>query len=174
MTFLEIWLLHSSLPAILGNIMCLILANIINTSSLQGDLLFAVSEERDLRLNIRNILNFSIHAKTMLPSSHETVKCIGLIATILAYESLSFCKHMKTMSLKVLRNIQFFLVHAIFSQSFVNPNFLHCVSVWASTFPSTLKPLQILQNKALRLIFNINNRSRVRYLYGSSGFFSVD
>ena len=88
------------------------------------------------------------------------------------------------MSLKILKNIgilsrlRHFFPRGHFKDnilffSFVNPYFLYCVSVWASTFPSTFKPLQILQNKVPRLIFNINNISSVSHLYGSSGFFSV-
>ena len=89
---------------------------------------------------------------------------------------------MKTMSLKISRNIGILSRLCHFSPmdilktiyfSFVIPHFLYCVYVWVSTFPSTFKHLQTQQNKALRLMFNVNNRSSVSHLYGSSGFFSV-
>ena len=96
-------------------------------------------------------------------------------------ENLSFHEHVKRISLKISQNIgvlsrlRYFFLRDILKTiyfSFVNPYFFYCVSVWASTFPSTFKPLRIPQNKALRLIFNIKNRSSVSHLYGSPSFFS--
>ena len=42
--------------------------------------------------------------------------------------------------------------------SFVNQYFLYCVSVWASAFHLTFKPLQTLQDKALRLMLIIDHQ----------------
>ena len=90
---------------------------------------------------------------------------------------------MKTLSLKISRNIgipsrfRYLFPKNILKAicySFVHPYFLYCISVWASTFPSVFKSLQILQNKAMRILFNVEHGSSVRHLYGNSGIYSLD
>ena len=121
---------------------------------------------------------FSLYLNDRVLKRVDKFKYLGIILD----ENLSFREHVKTMSLKISRNVGILSrLRHVFPRnilktiyfSFVNPYFLYCVSVWASTFPSTFQPLQTLQNKALRLMFNVNNRSSVSHLYGSSGFLSV-
>lgn len=109
----------------------------------------------------------------------DQFKYLGIILD----ENLSFHKYVKTLSLKISRNIGMltrlchFFPKAILKSiyySFVHPYFLYCISVWASTFPSVFKSLQILQNKAMRILFNVDCRTSVRHLYGTSGIFSLD
>ena len=121
---------------------------------------------------------FSLNQNDRVLKRVDQFKYLGIILN----ENLSFREHVKTMSLEIPRNIgilsrlrHFFprdILKTIYF-SFVNPYFLYCVSVCASTFPSMFKSLRILQNEALRLIFNINNRSSVSPLCGSSSFFSA-
>ena len=91
----------------------------------------------------------------------DQFKYLGVILD----ENLSFHKHVKTLSLKISQNIgilsrfRYFFPKNILKSiyySFVHPYFRYCISVWASAFPSVLKSLQILQNKAMRILFKVS------------------
>jgi len=100
------------------------------------------------RLGSQKIEQFSLYLNDRVLKRVDQFEYLGIILD----ENLSFHEHVKTMPLKIPRNIgilshlrHFFprdILKTIYF-SFVNPYFLYCVSVWASNFPSTFKPLQI-------------------------------
>ena len=47
----------------------------------------------------------------------------------------------------------------------VHPHLLYALSVWGCTFPSYLRKLQCLQNKATRIIFNSNRLTSVTPIF---------
>ena len=49
--------------------------------------------------------------------------------------------------------------------SLIHPYILYCSSVWLGTFPSTLSPIRVLQNNAIRSFCGIGNRDSVRSMY---------
>jgi hypothetical protein len=122
--------------------------------------------------------SFSLFLNGLELKRVDQFKYLGIILD----ENFSFHKYLKTLSLKTSRNIGMLIVFVIsflrlfqfIYYSFVHPYFLYCISVWSSTFSSVFESLQILQNKAMRILFNVNCRSTVRHLYGNYGVYSLD
>ena len=121
---------------------------------------------------------FSLYLNNVELKRVQQFRYLGIIID----ENLSFHEHVKIVSVKFSRKVgimcrlrHVFPVNILKSIYFslVHPFFLYSVSVWASTFPSVYKPLQILQNKAIRILFQIDNRSSVTHLFGSVGIFSL-
>ena len=49
--------------------------------------------------------------------------------------------------------------------SLIHPHLLYALPIWGSTFPSYFKKLQRLQNKSIRIIFNISPKTCVSPYY---------
>lgn len=89
-------------------------------------------------------------------------------------ETLSFKEHVTLTSKILARNLGIMkklqhcfpksvLRHLYFS--LIHPYILYCSSIWLSTFSSTLKPIRVLQNHAVRILAGISPRMSVREIY---------
>ena len=93
---------------------------------------------------------------------------------VLIDECLSFREHIDYISLKLTRNVGILRkLNYIFPRdilrklycSLLHPYLLYCRTVWGRTFPSHLRHIRVLQNKALRLLCGVGFKDQVQRRY---------
>ena len=87
-------------------------------------------------------LNFKPH---ILQLETKLAKAVGILGKL---------RHI--LPLSALRLLYFSLIHS---------HLLYALPIWGSTFPSYFKKLQCLQNKSIRIIFNISPKTSVSPYY---------
>ena len=68
----------------------------------------------------------------------------------------------------ILNKLRFFFPKTtllLLYYALVHPHLLYALSIWGCTFPSYLRKLQCLQNKAIRIIFNSNRLTSVTPIF---------
>ena len=89
-------------------------------------------------------------------------------------DSLNFKNHLSALQSKIARSIGILFrlrqfmprsVLLMLYYSFVHAHLLYALLIWASTYPTYLKRLQVLQNKAIRIISGIQPRESITKHY---------
>ena len=57
--------------------------------------------------------------------------------------------------------------------SFIYPYLIYCNHIWGNTYKSSLSKLQVLQNKAVRIVTGSNPRTNTELLYKSNGLLNL-
>ena len=105
----------------------------------------------------------SYYNNTQIIIKTTVVKYLGVTLD----DSLNFKNHLSALQSKISRSIDIlfklrqFMPRSVLLKlyySFVHAHLLHTLPIWASTYPTYLKRLQVLQNKAMRIISGIQPR----------------
>ena len=100
-------------------------------------------------------------------------ECIEYLGIKLDYkltfrEQISTIRNKLTRGLAVMSKLNRFLPKSTLKQLYYaifHPHLLYGINIWGATYISYLKPIRILQNKALRLLSNAHYRSSANPLY---------
>lgn len=109
---------------------------------LNGQMIESVSCVRYLGLELDSHLNFSNHINTLCRKVCVTLAALYKVRDLLPQE--------------VLRLIYFSLFHS---------HVVYLCSLWGQTFASYIRPLQVLQNRALKILYNLPPRTSTCELY---------
>ena len=58
--------------------------------------------------------------------------------------------------------------------SFIYPYLMYCNHIWGNTYKTSLSKLQVLQNKAVRVLTGSNPRTNTELLYNKSGLLNLN
>ena len=113
-------------------------------------------------------LNINYNASPL--SCHESCNYLGVYID----SKMQLKTNIKLIELKIakvvgiLNKLRFFFPKTtllLLYYAVVHPYFLYALPVWGCTFPSYLRKLQCLQNKAFRIIFNSNRLTLVTPIF---------
>ena len=113
-------------------------------------------------------LNINYNASPI--SCHESCNNLGVYID----SKMQFKTNIKLIEVKIakavgiLNKLRFFFPKTtllLFYYALVHPHLLYALPVWGCTFPSYLRKLQCLQNKAIRIIFNSNRLTSVTPIF---------
>lgn len=109
---------------------------------------------------------------TKISDPHLTITCAGTPVNVASYskylgvlidsklnfkEQITVLENKISRSVGILAKLKHYFPHATLLQLYyalVHPLLLYGVMIWGATFPSYLQKLQILQNKAVRIVSN--------------------
>ena len=128
-----------------------------NVPKLNSDLLInhtkvtEVNETEFLGVIIDNNLNWSAHIRYIKIKIDKSIGIITKARKVFDYETL--------LSLY---------------NSLIYPSITYCIHVWGNAFPTHIKPIVLLQKKAVRIINGVPPRSSTEMLCKQSDFLKID
>ena len=120
---------------------------------LDGNELSRCESAKYLGNTIESNLRWNLHIASLCKKLSQSAGIISKLRHFLNFETLKMLYH-----------------------SFVKSHLLYGILPWGNDYKSAIQPLQILQNKILRLMFKIEPQSNVsnNYLYYSSKLLKID
>ena len=115
-------------------------------------------------------LDLNINYYASPKSCHESCNYLGVYID----SKMQFKTNIKLIEVKIakaiviLNKLRFFFPKTnlfLLYYASVHPHLLYALPVWGCTFPSYLRKLQCLQNKAIRIIFNSNRLTSVTPIF---------
>ena len=106
-----------------------------------------------LGIAIESNLRWNLHIASLCKKLSQSAEIISKLRHFVNFETLRMLYH-----------------------SFVKSHLLYGILSWGNDYKSAIQPLQILQNKTLRLMFKIEPQSHVanKYLYYSSKLLKIE
>lgn len=110
--------------------------------SIDGELIERVTEFRFLGVIVDENLTWKSHIEYIRKKMVKNIYILGNVRDLLDY--------------KTMRILYFSLFFSYFS---------YCIEVWGNTYENTIKPLNLLQKKVIRMIHNVKYREHTNKLF---------